>query len=190
MFLLKNIVIENNTNYNFSDGILFSNNNTVIEMVLESITNLVVSDKVETIKSTNSYLKSITISSSVTNIVNDFPQSINNITVKEGNISFKSINGNLYDASAEELIKYCTNESEVTLPNTVKKIRTRAFSGQKDIKKIILPDSLETLSGFTFVGITLDELNIPKNVKIFTSTVFNGSNISPWLIVMLVFTVN
>ncbi len=175
---LKSIVIENNPNYNFSDGILFSNNNTVIEMILESITNLVVPDKVETIKSTNSYLKSITISSSVTNIVNDFPQSINNITVKEGNISFKSIDGNLYDASAEELIKYCTNESKVTLPNTVKKIRARAFSGQKDIKKIILPDSLETLSGFIFAGITLNELNIPKNVKIFTSTVFNGSNIS------------
>ena len=41
--------------------------------------------------------------------------------------SYKSINGNLYDITGEILIKYCTNEEIVNLPEGLKLVKDHSI---------------------------------------------------------------
>ena len=167
-----------NTVFTFNDGLLLSNNNTILEGALDSITNVMVPDTVTTLKSINSNLNQLYISSKVENILLNFPETLRNISVSGNNTNFKSVNGNLYDYSVSTLIKYCSNDSIVTLPDTVQTIKGDAFRGQDNISQLVLPKNLTTLSNFSLRGLSLNELNLPENVGILNSTVFSLSNIN------------
>ena len=167
-----------NTVFTFNDGMLLSNNNTILEGALDSITNVRVPDTVTTIKCINTSINQLYISSRVERILLNFPKTLRNISVSSNNTNFKSVNGNLYDYSVSTLIKYCSNDLVVTLPNTVTTINRDAFWGQDEITKLTLPESLTTLCNFSLRGLKLDELNLPENVGILDSTVFAVSEIN------------
>lgn len=58
---------------------------------------------------------------------------------------------------------------------TVKKIADNAFSGQKEIKKLILPDSLEEIGNFAFSDCTLlKTVNVGKGLRIIGDNAFSG----------------
>ena len=54
---------------------------------------------------------------------------------------------------------------EVWLPSTLKRIEYATFNRCKRLKKVLLPDSLETISWGCFANTGLEELILPKNVK-------------------------
>lgn len=167
-----------NTVFTFNDGLLLSNNNTILEGALDSITNVIVPDTVTTLKYINGNLEQLYISSRVERILLNFPETLRNISVSSNNTNFKSINGNLYDYSVSTLIKYCSNDSVAILPDTVKTINGEAFTGQDNISQLVLPKNLTTLCDFSLRGLKLNELNLPEKVEVLNSTVFSASNIS------------
>lgn len=59
--------------------------------------------------------------------------------------------------------------------HTVKKIADNAFSGQSEIKKLILPDSLEEIGNFAFSGCrSLRTVNVGKGLRIIGDNAFSG----------------
>ena len=63
---------------------------------------------------------------------------LTSITVTEGSKYYKSIDGNLYNASATKLIQYAVGktETEYTAPDTVEDIADWAFYGSRNLKKV------------------------------------------------------
>ena len=167
-----------NTVFTFKDGLLLSNNKTILKGALDSITNVIVPDTVTTIEYINGHLEQLYISSNVEKILPYFPETLRNISVSSNNKKFKAMNGNLYDYSVSTLIKYCSNDSVAILPDTVKTIKDKAFVGQENISQLVLPKNLTTLCDYSLRGLKLNELNLPENVEILNSTVFAASDIS------------
>lgn len=68
------------------------------------------------------------------------------------------------------IIKYTGNSAEVRIPEKiegkpVKSIFTGAFQKNNEIKKVIIPDSVTMISGYTFYGCTaLESVEIPDSV--------------------------
>lgn len=74
------------------------------------------------------------------------------ITVDTENSAYRSIDGNLYSKDGTVLLKYAVGKknTEITVPEGVKKIGESAFLGAESLKKIHLPDSLtEIMMPFT-----------------------------------------
>lgn len=97
--------------------------------------------------------------------------SLKEINVDEYNTNFTTVNGNLYDKNVETLIRYCSNDNTVILPETVKNIKSYAFYGQKNVETLNLPNNLTTLESHGILGTSISSLYIPENVNsIFTSS--------------------
>ena len=77
-----------------------------------------------------------------------------------------------------ELIACLPNApEEITIPNSVTKIRNYAFSGRSNITSIIIPNSIDTIGEEVFrncVGLT--SITIPENVTYIADNAFQGCN--------------
>ena len=51
------------------------------------------------------------------------------------------------------------------MPSTLKRIEYSAFRDCKELKKVLLPDGLEVICMRCFAGSCLEELVLPKSVK-------------------------
>ena len=179
---LTNIKIdESNTTYTFVNGMLLSYDRTILYYALSNLTTLEIPSTIKVIEASSlnscSKITKINIPKSVTNIKTIFNGNVQSIIVEEGNTAYKSINGNLYTISGDTLIKYCSNEETVILPNEVKVIGTYAFYGQNKIRNLTLSSNLTTISDFALQGTSINSLNIPKNVNSISISTFVGLNV-------------
>ena len=73
------------------------------------------------------------------------------------------------------LIKYDTDETEITIPKTVKKIAKGLFSDRTSITKVTIPDSVQIIGERTFSGCTsLVGVTIPDSVQTIGESAFSG----------------
>ncbi|MBP3375184.1 MAG: leucine-rich repeat domain-containing protein [Clostridia bacterium] len=123
------------------------------------------------------------------------------ITVTEGNTSYSSIEGNLYNKDANTLLLYCsggndegiasipasvtaiadkafmgnTNLVNVTIPETIKNIGTSAFENCVNLQRVTLPTALETLGERALTGCTsLSSISIPELITDIPAYAFSG----------------
>lgn len=54
----------------------------------------------------------------------------------------------------------------VSLPQTLKTIRSYAFYGCKNLKQVSFPASMESIGTMAFMGTALEEVELPRNVKV------------------------
>ena len=59
----------------------------------------------------------------------------------------------------------CMELHEITLPDTLKKIGSNAFTGCWDLKSLTLPDGLETIGSNAFMRCTCESITVPDSVK-------------------------
>lgn len=114
-------------------------------------------------------IESVRIPNTVTVIdLNTFSniQSLRNIEVDPLNTHFRSIDGNLFNYEATELIQYAVGNtaSTFTIPNTVQRIRDNAFQGARHLQVVNVPASvtqIDSLAFFFMQGLT--EINLENN---------------------------
>ena len=114
-----------------------------------------------------SALKSIVISSSVTNISNNVffnCISLTNIIIPT---SVTSIGNNAFNN--------CSALTSVTIPNSVTTIKDSTFSGCSSLSSVTIPNSIISIEQFAFNGcIALTSITIPNSVINISSYIFNG----------------
>lgn len=102
------------------------------------------------------------------------------IIVSPQNPYLKVVDGILYNYDMDTLIlaPHNTTQSEYTIPDGVKYIYDLAMSGNEDIVKLNLPDSIEVI-GFHAFGLctNLVEVNIPKQCRIIKQSAFTSTAI-------------
>ena len=98
-----------------------------------------------------SRLESITIPASVNKIVSggglDRCENLKEIIVDLANEHYTSIDGVLYDKAVEHLLVYPKNKETkaLSIPSTVKAIDDNAFHEPKNLEKVIIPASVESI---------------------------------------------
>lgn len=95
-------------------------------------------------------------------------ESLEAINVAEGNDTYCSEDGVLFDKKMTMLKRYPPGKvcDKYTVPSGVTKIYDGAFSYSKNTSEIVLPDSLETIDSDAFRGFSgLSKIDIPEGVK-------------------------
>ena len=81
----------------------------------------------------------------------------------------------LYTRDMKKLISYFGKASEVTIPEGVETIGSKAFVENEDLNEIIFPESLSTIEDAAFeYCLNLRRISLPKNVKILGEQCFYG----------------
>ena len=177
---LINIDIDKeNLSYCFYDNMIMSKNKDTIAVLLSSANELNIPKSVTTILSRalsgNIRIKTINIPENVTKIYSSFSEAVEKINVDINNKFYKSINGNLYDITGERLIKYCTNDEIVNLPEGLKIIQNGSFEGQYNIKKLNLSESVEKIEDWA-IGSWSKDIYIGKSLNYISSLGIRGNN--------------
>jgi len=79
---------------------------------------------------------------------------------------YKNLNGMLFNNEISELVLCYSNTSELSIPSSVKSIRSRAFANRTLPEKIILPLGLEQIGDYAFMGCRgLKAIEVPSTVR-------------------------
>ena len=173
---LENITVGNGSStYVSVNGMIYSSDMTSLVVCPPGRTSAVIAPGTKTISegafNTCNKLAEINIPDSVEKIGYGAltGDSLEKITVSEGNQHYKSVDGMLYSKDGTSFIR-CPNKKSgnITVANGVTKIVEWAFMDCNDISGIKLPNSLISIEQYAFwfnTGSRLEELNIPKNVN-------------------------
>ena len=90
---------------------------------------------------------------------------LKSINVNEANPTYKSIDGVLFNKEGTILIKYPEQKDskEYVIPDGVKTIWGRAFEFVLNLKKIIVPQSVESINALAFHESVISEIEFAKN---------------------------
>ncbi len=148
------------------------------------LTSISIPDRVSEIGASAFYncenLTSVSIGVGVNNIGTDafyHCTGIASFTVKSGNSSYQSIDGNLYSKDGMTLIRYATAKSAktFTVPEGVTNIARYAFANCLSLYNVTLPDSLKTIEENAFYYcIGLISVTVPQNVTKIGNDAFRG----------------
>ena len=115
-------------------------------------------------------LTSITIPEGV-NSIGDFVfsgcRSLESINVINSNVNFTDINGVLFDAEMEVLLKFPAGKNDLSynIPNSVTSIGFDAFGDCASLTNITIPDSVTSIDAYAFAVCTnLTSITIPNSV--------------------------
>ena len=82
----------------------------------------------------------------------------------------------LYTQDGKELIACFSKAKELTIPDTVKRVRSCAFM-RSEIETVILPDSITEIGIGAFFDAKIKSVRLPKGLKVIPTEAFHGSYI-------------
>ena len=178
---IKEAIIKSNIVYKSNNYAVTSIDYSAFEDCT-SLTSITIPDSV-TFIDVNSFsgcssLKSIIIPESVTSIVGMVFRdctSLESIEVATGNVAYESIDGNLYTKGGTVLRQYAVGKKDTSfiIPDSVKRIGERAFSGCTSLESVTIPDSVKSIGDYAFLGCTsLESVTIGKGVTNIDFSVF------------------
>ncbi len=101
---------------------------------------------------------------------------LESINVTENNMSYKSIDGNLYSKDGKTLVQYAIGKTDkyFTFPDGVTSIGENAFASCDGLKIITIPDSVTSIGAGAFVNCnSLTNVTIGDNVSSIGERAFN-----------------
>jgi len=124
-------------------------------------------------------LTSVTIPNSVTYIGDNafsWCTGLKKITVSEGNATYSSVDGVLFNKNKTQLVAYPNARSNIyTIPNSVKTIGFGAFTGCAGLTSIVIPNNVTAFSDYAFSECTgLSSITIPGSVTAIGNYAFGG----------------
>jgi hypothetical protein len=186
---LENLVItDNHAKYRWQDGVLF--NRDLNQMIYypsylqqtsytlpSGLNNMPVNIE-------NDYLETLVIPADFTgDLMFEGLHGLKEILVETGNTRYQSIDGVLYTNNS--LIKYPANKAgaEFTVPSFVINIHDRAFSNNRNLETLILPDTLTHIDYEAFYKTEkLERLALPASVLTIGYGALNLSSIQTLII--------
>ncbi|OUV18835.1 MAG: hypothetical protein CBC46_00670, partial [Verrucomicrobiaceae bacterium TMED86] len=115
-------------------------------------------------------LTSITIPESVNsigNLVFVSCRSLESINVINSNLNFRDVNGVLFDAEMETLLRYPAGKKDLSynIPDSVTSIGVDAFADCANLTSITIPDSVTSIDDYAFYECrSLTSITIPDSV--------------------------
>ncbi|MGN0660467.1 MAG: leucine-rich repeat protein [Oscillospiraceae bacterium] len=127
----------------------------------------------------NENIEKISIPSGVTKIghLAFCSQSLAEIEVADGNSTFTSIDGVLFDKSVQTLLLYppCKQDLNYSVPDTVTQFAENAFSGCENLESVKIPETITAISSSAFSDCkNLKSINIPETVTNIGFFAFGG----------------
>jgi len=190
----KNYTVGKNGNAQNSTAIIYIpsmyNNyivNEIIDHGFENCTSLRLVDMPSSIVKIGDYafagcelLQTITIPSYTVNIgyyAFRGCTSLTSIVVDTGNTRFSTDGKSLLSLSGDALLQYCTiGQTNYTVPNTVKLIDIRAFSGSQ-LQTVSIPDGVVEINEYAFSDCSgIETIHIPFSTSVIETGVFSGCN--------------
>ena len=102
-------------------------------------------------------------------------------TVSAGNTHFKAVNGVLFTADGEKLVCYPAGktDTEYTIPDGVKEIRSDSFDGSQYLTSVNIPYGILDIYQSTFWQVrNLTSVNIPSGVRKIYNNAFGYCNLT------------
>lgn len=102
---------------------------------------------------------------------------LSSLTIPEGNASYKTIDGVLFDYGVTQLVKYPALRAgtDYTVPQTVTSISDYAFEGTDSLRAVTLPDGLLEVGEYAFSNSShLERAALPSSVRRIGSRAFTG----------------
>lgn len=182
------LVLEDHFQYRFQDGVLFNRdlNQLVYYPSYLQQTSYTLPSGLNRVPVNieNDYLETLVIPADFTgDLMFEGLHGLKEILVETGNTRYQSIDGVLYTNSS--LIKYPANKagSEFTVPSFVKTIYDRAFSNNRNLETLILPDTLTHINYEAFYkSEKLTTLTLPASVLTIGYGALNLSSIQTLII--------
>ncbi|MBQ2988815.1 MAG: leucine-rich repeat protein, partial [Clostridia bacterium] len=122
-------------------------------------------------------LASVEIPKSVTSIDEAAFIGVGGISVSVDNLSYRSIDGNLYTKDGRTLLYYAANKKNTTfiIPDSVTHIGERALQRCRNLVSVVIPDSVWSIGTLAFYDCTsLASVVIPDSVKSIGKSAFSG----------------
>ncbi len=94
------------------------------------------------------------------------------VDISDKNKNYVNVDDVIYTSDMTELVKFIpSNEKEeFTIPDTVKKVHSRAFSYCENLKKVNIPSSVIEIGSAAFIGCTsLESINVDEENPFFSS---------------------
>ena len=175
-------IVEGGRPYFYYDPILGKNDNRLTENNIitkemfyfcKHLTSIKLPNSITEIRDfafRNTKLKEITIPKNVSIIESEAfcgCDSLMNIFVANGNVTYKSLNGVLYSADKTAIIRCPQKKSGLyVIDDNVSKISYCAFQDCKQLKTVILPKNLEEKKPWAFAGCSLTDLYVQNKIPI------------------------
>lgn len=103
--------------------------------------------------------------------------SLTDISVSPENAKFSSLDGVLFDKAQTGLLLYpmCKSDEAYTVPNTVTRIESDAFSSNGALESIVVPDSVTELGDAAFSGCTaLENIQLSRQLTAIKENTFKS----------------
>ncbi len=146
---------------------------------ISSLTEISIPDTVEILEggSLNEFFNKVVvnISRNVKKINTGIAGNVIEINVDKNNEDFTSEYGNLYSKDKTILYAYLQNETSYKMPDTVKEVRSNAFSSATNLSGLTLSENLERIiGGSAFNRTKITEIKIPSKVNHIDTGLFVG----------------
>ncbi len=104
---------------------------------------------------------------------------LDSISVDENNITYKSLDGNLYTKDMGTLVKYAHGKTDIsfTIPTDVTIIGNTSFYQAKNLKTVTIPSTVKTIEYSAFQGSGITSVDIPDSVITIGSHAFYASEL-------------
>ena len=149
---------EENTNFEFRNGVLLGNAGKEMIIILENAINgdtFTVPTGVTTLQdnmlSSFSNVTTLEIPETVTSISASFINgNITNIIIDSNNKQYMTDGKAIYTKNGKTLVRYYADDTEIVIDEGVEIVANRAFSQRAKCTSITLPDSLKQIDGYAF----------------------------------------